>query len=329
VTLELLTPLGALLALGVLVPLAAFLGVSRRAASVRRAVGLPELPAGRRLLPGVAVLAMAGLLGFAAAQPLLERKTTRSVRADAEVLLVIDVSRSMLGRRSVAAPTRLDRAKAAAARLRASLPGVPVGVASLTNRVLPHLFPSADEDVFRATLERAIDVERPPPGSGFIITNEQRLRRNATSFAALSDVATQRFYSPASTRRLLVVLTDGESLQVTPAIVGRRLGRAEIEPVYIHFWAANERVFTDGEPEPQYRPIPEARSILDGLAAATQGTVYGENSLGAVMRKARDALGTGPTRVEEDSRGRRLALAPYLAAAAFLPLAFLLWRRDR
>jgi hypothetical protein len=208
------------------------------------------------------------------------------------------------------------------------LPGVPVGIASLTNRVLPHLFPSADEDVFRATLERAIGIERPQPSSGFFTLDERALR-NATVLASLGDIATQRFYSPAASRRLLVVLTDGESPRVSAPAVGRSLRGAAIETIFLQFWAANERVFTDGKPEPQYRPNPAARSILDGLAATTQGSVYDERSLGAAVGRAREVLGNGPTRVEKDDRRQPLELAPYLAAAAFLPLSLLLWRRDR
>jgi hypothetical protein len=329
VTLDFLTPQGALVALAVLVPFAALLGVSRRAARVRRALGLPELPMGRRLVPLVAVLAVAGLLGLAAAQPLVERTTTRRVRADAEVFVVIDISRSMLARRSPRAPSRVERAKAAAARLRASLPSVPVGIASLTNRVLPHLFPSGNEDVFRATLERAIGVNRPPPGSGFILSPEQQNLRNATFLASLSAFATQRFFSPTARHRLLVVLTDGESGRVSAATVGRRLQRAKIETVFLQFWSKDERVFTRGTAERQYRPIRAARSRLDGLAAATRGSVYGETSLGAATRKARELLGSGPTTIVEDENGRPFALAPYFAAAAFLPLSFLLVRRNR
>lgn len=328
-TIEFLTPAGGLLALVVLVPLAAFLGVSRRAARVRGAVGLPRAPLRLRLVPIIALFAVAGLLGLAAAQPVLQRTTTRRVRSDAEVLMVIDVSRSMLAQRSPAAAARIERAKAAAARVRASLPGVPVGIASLTNRVLPHLFPSADEGVFEATLERAIGIERPPPGSSFISAVQPGLA-NATSLSSLAAVATQRFYSPAPSRRLLVVFTDGESPRVAAQTVGRSLRGAGVETVFLQFWAANERVFTaDGTPEPQYRSNPAARSILDQLAATTQGRVFDEKSLGAAVRRAREILGSGPTRVEEGERRRPLALAPYLAAAAFLPLALLLWRRDR
>ena len=326
-TMDFLTPLGGLIALVVLVPIAAFLAISRRAAHMRRGLRLPEPLLRFRLVPVVAVLAVAGLLGLAATQPLLQRTTTRSVRSDAEVLMVMDISRSMLAQRNPASPARLERAKGAANRLRASLPGVPVGIASMTNRVLPHLFPSADEEVFRATLERAIGIERPPPGSSFIAAADASVTI-ATSFASLAGVASQRFYSPAARRRLLVVLTDGESQRVSAPAVGRSLREAGIETVYLQFWAANERVFTDGTPEP-YRPNPAARSILDGLAAATQGNVYDESSVGAAAARAREVVGSGPTRVEKDDRRQPLALAPYLAAAAFLPLALLLWRRDR
>lgn len=327
-TIEFLTPAGGLLALAVLFPLAAFVHISRRAARVRRALGLPALAMRRRLVPVIALLAVTALLGFAAMQPFLQRTTTRRVRSDAEVLMVLDISRSMLAQRSLDAPTRLARAIAAAERLRTALPGVPVGIASLTNRVLPHLFPSADEDVFRATLERAIGIERPPPGSSFL-TSEQRSLRNATSLASLAGVATQRFYSPAARRRLLVVLTDGESPNISAASVARRLQAAAIETVFLQFWGANERVFTDGLPESRYMPNPAARSILDRLAAATQGNVYDEHHLGAAVARAREVIGSGPTRVEKEKRLQPLALAPYLTAAAFLPLALLLWSRNR
>jgi von Willebrand factor type A domain len=326
VTVEFLTPTGAAIALVALVPVAALLFVSRRATRVRRVLGLPELPVRLRLVPLVALLAVAGFLGLAAMQPLLQRTTTLRVRSDAEVLMVVDVSRSMLARPSRGAPTRLERAKLAMAELRDSMPDVPVGIASLTNRVLPHLFPSSDRDVFRATLQKAIGIERPPPGRSFIAP-DQPVATNVTDLATLADVAAQRFYAPTARRRVLVVLTDGESSAVS-ADVARTLRRAGIEPIFVQFWAANEEVFTGGAPEPEYEPDPGARAVLDGLAEATGGSVYEESGLGEVEQEARTTLGEGPT-VAQRHRPDRVALAPYLAVAAFLPLTLLLWRRDR
>jgi len=327
VTFEFLTASGGLLALAALIPLATFFGISRRATRTRATLGLAQPPKRERLLPLVSLLVVAGLLGLAAMQPVLQRSKTHRVRPDAEVLLIVDISRSMLARRSSTAPSRLDRAKAAATRLRTSLPDVRVGIASLTNRVLPHLFPSADEEVFRRTLQRAIRVEHPPPGSSFL-TPQQRAIRNATSFSSLAGVASNHFFAPSAEHRLLVVLTDGESTRVSEEHVGRSFRAAGIETLFVHFWDEDEQVFTRGAPEPRYEPVPGARSILDGLAAATQGSVFDETSLGPAMQSARAALGSGPT-VARGDRPDRLALAPYLALVAAFPMALLLWRRDR
>ena len=65
VTIQFLTPKGALLGFLVLVPLAAFLAVSKRATGVREALGVPALPESARLVPLGAVVAVGVLLGLA------------------------------------------------------------------------------------------------------------------------------------------------------------------------------------------------------------------------------------------------------------------------
>ncbi len=135
---------------------------------MRGALGVVE-PRRRELVPPLVGLVLGGvLLGLAAAQPVFEWTSDRTVRTDAEAFVVLDVSRSMLAQRSLDEPMRIERAKKAATELRAALPDVPVGVASLTDRVLPHLFPSADQEVFEATLERSVGIEQPPPRSSFL-----------------------------------------------------------------------------------------------------------------------------------------------------------------
>ena len=113
----------------------------------------------------------------------------------------------MLARRDPGSPERLERAKAAARTLRAALPEVRFGIASLTDRTLPHLFPSIDQEVFESTLTRSLGIEQPPPRSS--------LATNATSLDALATIRTQRYFAPKSSKRLLIVLTDGESQPVS------------------------------------------------------------------------------------------------------------------
>jgi hypothetical protein len=321
VSLTFLTPAAALLALGVVIPLVVFVFRRRHARRVRGRLGLGE-PARRRLAVGLGSLVAAGVLvGLAAAQPVLERDTTHRVRTDAEVFVVLDITRSMLAQESVSAPMRIDRAKEAASVYRASLPSVRIGLASLTDRVLPHLFPSFREDVYEATLERAMDVERPPPRTGF--------RTNVSSLDSLGAVRNQRFFTPSVKKRLLVVVTDGEVLSVSNTRLAAIMRRQpEIGTIFVHVWGGDESVFNRGAREPQYKPNRDARPLLERLADATGGAVVSEDQVAQAVRLTQGFLGDGPTAVEGE-RGKRLPLAPYLTMLAFVPLGLALWRRDR
>src|SRR5262245_28747950 len=158
-----LTPIGWLLALAALLPLLAFLLVERRAHRVRSQLQLPEPPLRSKLPLALSLAAVPILLAAAAAQPVLESREQRSVRADAEAFMIFDTSRSMLAADAANAPNRLERSRAAAEKVRRQLADIPVGIASLTNRMLPHLFPSIDNATFVSTVERSIGIERPPP----------------------------------------------------------------------------------------------------------------------------------------------------------------------
>jgi hypothetical protein len=315
------SPLAALIALAALLPLAALFAARSRARGVRRALRLPD-PAGRsRHLPLVAIAAAAAFLGVAAAQPVVQRDAKRLVRTDAEAWVVLDTTRSMLARRDRGSRTRLERAKAAAAQVRETIPNVPLGVASLTDRVLPHLFPTIDENVFHATVQRAVGVERPPPRSGFLA--------QVTRIDAIAGMSELNFFRPEAKRRVIIVLTDGESLPFSATRVARRLsGPPRIGTVLIHVWNASERVYTRGVPEPQYRPDAASGPALATLATATGGKVYSIDEAGSAAAKARELLGKGPT-AEQGERRVRHALSPYFAIAAFVPFGLLLWGRDR
>ena len=242
------------------------------------------------------------------------------VRTDAEVWLVLDVSRSMLAQTDSGSPRRFDRAKNAANEFRASLSGVPVGIASMTTRVLPHLFPGTNEDVFQATLDRSLGIERPPPPSG--------LTTVATDLSSLGTIRSLRYFSPSAKRRLVVVFTDGESTAVSNARVGTLFRRPPaIGLIFVQFWDEDERVYARGVPEARYRSDPTARATLDRLAGSTRGSVFSEGDLRTAIQEGRRRLGDGPTIVRGDSRSR-FALAPYLAFVAFLPLTLLLGRPD-
>jgi hypothetical protein len=175
--------------------------------------------------------------------------------------------------------------------------------------------------VFEATLTRAIGVDKPPPQGSFAST--------ATRLSALESVVTRRYFSPTARRRLLFVITDGESVPLSgPKIAAAFRRPPGVDTVFLHVWDGGEQVYDGGKPEPQYSPDPRSRPILDAAATTLGGRVFAERELGRAIAAARELLGEGPT-VVRGERQNRIALAPYLAGAAFVPLLLLLWRRDR
>ena len=93
-------------------------------------------------------------------------------------------------------------------------------------------------------------------------------------------------------------------------------------------WGADERVFAGRLPEPGYRSDPTADETLERFAAIVNGNTFTEGQRAEIQGSLRKLLGDGPT-VVRGERNEHVALAPYLAASAFLPLLLVLWRRER
>lgn len=319
---DFLTPAAMLLAVGALIPVALLLDGESRADRVRVALGLRKpVSSGRRLLVG-SIVAVALLLGFAAAQPVVAVNGSSESRRDAEVWFVLDTSRSMLASNTLETPTRFDRARHDAREIRRELRKVPSGVASLTDRLLPHVFPTDDVDVFDAVLDRVVGIEKPPPAS-FNVT--------ATTLGALTALTNRNFYTREVKHRVVIVFTDAESQPFAADSIGRIFQRPPgIRTVFIRYGNLEERVFTlDGGTESGYVPHPEAPAVARALAVATGGEAFeeGSSSVARVAETVRAFIGSGETQVDDDDR-HEVPLAPYFVALAFLPLGFLIWRRN-
>jgi hypothetical protein len=196
---------------------------------------------------------------------------------------------------------------------------VRVGIASLTDRVLPHLFPTLSPHAFSATLARAVGIERPPP--------DRRARRRATAIGALPDVARLNFFSQRARRRVAVVFTDGETIPVGLGTLRARFLTEQTTLVLVHVWDADERVYTPSGVIERYRADPSSRSTLDQVATAVDGYVLSEFEPEATLATVRRLVGKGPM----VAQGRELSamkLGPFVVAAAFVPLLFLVRRRN-
>lgn len=310
--------------LAVVVPLLAYTALERRAARVRQALGL-RAPGGRsRLELAAALTSVAVLLGLAAAQPVLAWAHDKAARGDAEVMFAFDVSKSMQASFGPHGTTRLARAKSLAVKLRATLGDIPAGIATMTDRTLPHLFPSANAEVFNTTVHEAFAIENPPPSSLGGPTGGR-----ATTLGALAVVATEGYFTPGVQHRLLVVLSDDESLPFESASVGAVFRKPpRVHTIFVRFWNRRERVYrADGKPDVFYRPDPTSAQTASTLAEATRGRTFGENDLRSIVKAARTDLGSGAIRSRRLERART-PIAGWLAFAAILPLGLILRRRN-
>ena len=195
-----------------------------------------------------------------------------------------------------------------------------MGIASMTSGVLPHLFPTTDRRVFIATSEDSIDIERPPP------SYSQTL---ATSIEGLGDVPTKNYFTPAAKKRVLVVLSDGESRPLdNPDAFDEAFDRKPfIETIFVRLWDQDERIYLTGVAEVGYEPDVASEEQLRQMADLIDGRVIPENEAGSLADMVAEAVGSGPTTAREHE-GRRRALMPWITLAAVLPLGFVLRRRN-
>jgi hypothetical protein len=316
-----LTPLAAFVAAAVLLPAAAFFFAERRVASVRRMLMLQPPRGGADVSALAALATIVLLLALASAQPALSLTRTQRVRSDAQVLFVLDISQSMAASSGPSGRRRLERAVARATRMRAAIPEIPSGVATLTDRILPNLLPVPDAAAFDATVQQTVLINQPPP---------RELNVRATTYTALASIPTSGYFQRSATRRVVVLLTDGESSFFDPGSVGRAFAVApRADFLAVQFWRSSESIYkSSGKPDPNYRPDPAGKAQLAALAGATHGRAFGEGNVGGAVTALRTMLGSGPSH----SLGRTHTthpLAPYIALLALLPLGLVFVRNLR
>ena len=161
-SLTFLTPSAGLLALLALIPLAALVVAGRQVRRARAVLRVARPPVAGSAGDRSPFWSVPLLIALALAQPALQRHGTVTTRADAECFVVVDTSNSMAAASSAHAPSRLAQARQIARTVGSQLPGIPLGVATFTDRVLPDLFPTPDAAVFNSTID-TLSIDSPPP----------------------------------------------------------------------------------------------------------------------------------------------------------------------
>jgi hypothetical protein len=317
VEISFLTPLAGLVAVAVILPLAAFVRGEQRVAHVRSVLRL-DPPGGSRRHTIAVIVALALLVGTGAAQPVLEQRREQSARTDAQAFFLLDTSRSMLAAPAAGESTRFERALAAARRMRSSLPELPIGIASLTDRVLPMIFPSANPETFERVLRYSIGVDRPP--------SREANNTRASALDATMAVPERNFFR-GPRRRLLVVFSDAETQRLHPQRLATRFRDSGIETILVRIGTPVEQIYGPGGDVEPYQSDPASAAAAEAYAAAVGGRAFAEDELDRAIEAARRAIGSGRSTVRVEASDVR-PLGPFVFLAALAPLSFLLWRRN-
>ena len=301
------------------IPLLVFWLMEKRTGRVRRIFSLAS-PRRRDLVVVAAALAvLPALLAVAAAQPVVVHRQRVAERLDAQAFVVFDTTQSMNARESPDSPTRLERAKRDAERLVRRLGSIPVGVATMTDRVLPDLMPTTDLALVLHTIDASVATNEPPP--------IEQYRGRVPTLQALFPISRNNLFPPGVKHRILVIFTDGETSPLPHQLGFAIAQQLTIPPLFVHVWGPNERLYVKDRVDPRYQPDPASGSVLSQFAEATKGRVFGEQDLGALVHEIHSEAGTRPARMMTLGYGRS-ALGPWFLLAGIVPLGFLLYRRN-
>jgi hypothetical protein len=290
-----------------------------RTRRLRRLFSL-RAPRRRELVTAAVALALVpALVGVAAAQPVVIHSQAITERVDAQVFVVFDTSLSMSARTGPDGPTRLARAKREAEALIPQLGNIPVGIATLTDRVLPSLLPTTSVPLVLRTVNQAVRIDEPPPSL--------RYHGRASTLEALVPLGGNRLFPPGVKHPILVVFTDGEEKAPPPFTGVSYAQQFTIPPFFVHFWAPTERHYVDGRIDPNYLPDPASASVLAHVAALSHGRVFREGDVGALLAAIRAEAGSKPATATLLGF-RRVALGQWFLLAGVVPLGFLFWRRN-
>lgn len=306
-----LTPQAAFVGLAFAAPLVMLAFRERAAVRVRSELTLRTPGFAWSVARPLGLVVLAVLVATAAAQPTIRTTDSTPVRSDAELYLTFDVSLSMLAARAPGDVVRLERARALGARLHSTLRDIPTGVATLTNVMMPLLFPTGDARGVDAVINHSLKIMQPPP--------VQYTAARATSLATLSLAADRSYFNPSARKRVLVVFSDLDSDFFSLYGTLRLLRKHHIEPFVVRIAAPGERIFKpSGRP---YSYVSVSTVSVPQLRRA-HWHAFEENETGRLVHEIRSYLGQGPVGKSGLVESQR-SLAPLFALAALALTALL------
>lgn len=311
IALHLATP--GLLLLALLVPAALWFRVrrGRPAATFAPAAFLDGLPGTWRTrlrhLPGLLVVAGVLLAVFALARP-VELVAVPNEREGIDILLCLDTSSSMATNDLDPARTRLDVAKAAAARFVAGRPDDRIGLVAFARYPDLRCPPTLDHDALLRMLDGVERVEADGP-------------EDATAIGTALARAAQALRDQGAASRVVILLTDGEENVATAD------RPEEIAPLHAAQLCVDEgiRVYTIaaglGRRTPSGEWVDLDTSQVRDVARRTGGRFFTARDADAVAGVYRSIDEMETARLPEPELVERDRFGPFLLVALVLLLA--------
>jgi hypothetical protein len=123
-------------------------------------------------------------------------------------------------------------------------------------------------------------------------------------------------------------VTDGETNPVQRSTIEALRSTPRLELVVVRTWDERERILRPRRSEDRdYRTDPASTATLRRFAGETGARVYDESEVAAAAAAARRLLGDGGAVRSGDEVSAR-SLAGWTFALAFVPLGYILWRRN-
>lgn len=174
-------------------------------------------PTGWRAARGVLLLLAAALMGLGAARPQHGSRTEVVARRGIDIVVALDVSKSMLARD--VAPSRIERAKAELQRLLDEEPGDRIGVVLFAGQTMEYPL-TTDHEAAERFFRDVHPWEFPAQG-----TSIGRALTAARELLHRDPLAARR-------SRVIVLITDGEDLDGDPVAAAREAAQDGVQ-VYI------------------------------------------------------------------------------------------------
>ncbi|MCA9510452.1 MAG: VWA domain-containing protein, partial [Myxococcales bacterium] len=295
----------------------------RRGRSIEQLVGpslrarLVAMPAAWRRTARTLLLGLAGLAMIAAlARPQWGLRHVATPRVGAEIMIALDVSRSMLA--DDAKPSRLERAKADLADLLSYLENDHVGLIAFAGRASVISPMTPDKSFLRLVLD-----EVGPQSAG----------RGGTKLAAPIRAAIAGMGEAGPAQRALILITDGEDHDSFALDAAKDAAAAGIKIIAIGFGdeAGSEISITDPKTgartllrDAEGRPVVSRLDgeLLRAIALATDGAYVPAGTGVLDLASIYDRHIAGLTRGQLDERGRTIRdeLYPWCVLAALAAL---------